>query len=93
MFEELEAKNVELERFNYTVSHDLKSPLVTIKGFLGLLARDAAAGDTERVRHDVGRIGQAADTMRQLLEDLRVDGARGVTGCGAARAAMAKNLC
>ncbi|MEM7351964.1 MAG: two-component regulator propeller domain-containing protein [Acidobacteriota bacterium] len=70
LIEELEAKNAELERFNYTVSHDLKSPLVTIKGFLELLRKDASVGDLERVRHDVRRITSAADRMRNLLDEL-----------------------
>ncbi len=68
--EELEAKNAELERFTYTVSHDLKSPLVTIKGFLGLLQKDAAAGNEERMRRDVERIQSAAETMNRLLDEL-----------------------
>ena len=42
---ELEKKNAELERFSYTVSHDLKSPLVTIKDFIGLLKEDVEASN------------------------------------------------
>jgi signal transduction histidine kinase len=67
---ELESKNAELERFAYTASHDLKTPLVTIKGFLGLLSRDLGAGDRKRVAEDIEKINQAADTMGRLLEEL-----------------------
>ncbi len=67
---ELETKNAELERFTYTVSHDLKSPLITIRGFVGLLEKDAAACDHERVGQDVLQIKNATEQMQQLLDDL-----------------------
>ena len=70
LIRELEAKNDELERFTYTVSHDLKSPLITIKGFLGLIAKDVAAGQTERLGEDVARMTSAADGMQRLLHEL-----------------------
>ena len=70
LIRELEAKNTELEQFTYTVSHDLKSPLITMKGFLGLIARDVAEGRTERLREDVARMTSAADGMQHLLHEL-----------------------
>jgi two-component system, chemotaxis family, sensor kinase Cph1 len=70
LIRELEAKNAELERFAYTVSHDLKSPLITIRGFLSFVEQDAVAGNLDRVRADLGRIRDAVDKMQRLLSEL-----------------------
>jgi signal transduction histidine kinase len=67
---ELSAKNAELERFTYTVSHDLKAPLITIRGFLGFLEKDAHSGNFERLEKDSQRIVQATHKMQNLLDDL-----------------------
>ena len=66
----LEQQNAELERFFYTVSHDLKTPLITLKGFMGVLREDLAASDTQAVEDDVARMSNAATKMSELLEDL-----------------------
>ena len=67
---EMERRNEELERFTYSVSHDLRTPLVTVSGFLGLLEKDLAEGRVEDARQDLARIRRAADTMDRLLREL-----------------------
>ena len=66
----LKQQNAELESFSYTISHDLKSPLLTIKGFVGMLRRDIGRGSAERIDEDMDRIETAAEKMAMLLEDL-----------------------
>ena len=70
LIQELAAKNTELEQFNYTVSHDLKAPIITIKGFLGFLADDARSGKQDRLERDITHINQAVDKMHRLLNEL-----------------------
>lgn len=67
---ELERKNAEMERFTYTVSHDLRSPLVTVLGYLGAIRRDIGRGKTGRALDDIGRVQRAASSMSSLLDDL-----------------------
>lgn len=68
--QELERQNAELERFTYSVSHDLRAPLVTIKGFVGLLQRDLEAGKTDAVSGDIRQISDATDNMARQLDEL-----------------------
>jgi len=66
---EVEAKNAEMERFVYTVSHDLRSPLVTIQGFVGFLREDLSAMDRDKVETDLWMIEDAVFKMDHLLKD------------------------
>lgn len=66
----LEAINSEIERFTYLAFHDLRAPLITIKGFAGALEQDLEAGRYDEVKRDAQRIGGAADKMEEILSDL-----------------------
>ncbi len=67
---ELERSNQELEEFAHTVSHDLKSPLVTIRGYAGLLSAEIRELQREDAIHHVDDIIRATDRMRASIDDL-----------------------
>jgi len=70
LISDLEAKNAELERFTYTVSHDLKSPLITVRAYLDSISQDIEQRNYERIREDLRRVSSASDKMRELLDGL-----------------------
>lgn len=65
--EELEIKNMEMERFIYTVSHDLRAPLVGISGYLGFVKQDAKKGNLHQLETDLNTISDSIAKMDQLL--------------------------
>lgn len=67
---ELARRNDEAEQLMSTASHELKSPLATIQGFLGHLVRDCQAGRTDRLPEFARRIQDAADHLRERINDL-----------------------
>jgi PAS domain S-box-containing protein len=68
--EELQQRTDELIRFTYAVSHDLRTPLVTIRSFVGFLEKDIRNQDGDRIAKDFYYIRHAAEKMSRLLDDL-----------------------
>ena len=70
LIKQLRLKNQELDRFAIRVSHDLKTPLITLAGFLGLLDKDIKADDRDRVVKDLTQINDSAKTMGKFVDEL-----------------------
>ena len=70
MSEELQRSNKELEAFSYSVSHDLRAPFRHIVGYSNLLKTREGANLTEKGRHYVDTIIEAAFSAGTLVDNL-----------------------
>ena len=67
---DLRNANDELEAFNSTVSHDLRTPLTVIRGFSGRIAKKYKDQLDEKFASQMGIIEESALKMEQLISDL-----------------------
>ncbi|MBI4665056.1 MAG: HAMP domain-containing histidine kinase [Nitrospinae bacterium] len=67
---ELEKAGREMESFIYSVSHDLKVPMITINGMTSLIQKELGENASGDIKLFFGHIHDAATMMARLLEDL-----------------------
>jgi len=67
---QLEFANKELETFNYSVSHDLKTPLIAIEGFSRILMEKHSRHLDPKAQQFLGIINKSTKRMHALVEDL-----------------------
>lgn len=68
--QELAERNAEQETFVYTVSHDLRGPLLSIRGMGELLGDAVARGDAGEAAFMLDRVNRNVEIMGDLLNDL-----------------------
>ncbi|MEM6964940.1 MAG: ATP-binding protein [Bacteroidota bacterium] len=68
--EALEVINKELEKFAYVASHDLKSPIRSIKSFLGLIRRSLGGHEDQDLQDYLTFASNSSDQMYRLIEDI-----------------------
>jgi PAS domain S-box-containing protein len=67
---QLQAANDELERFSYSVSHDLHAPLREVTRVIGLLQKDAEPFSSEKNFGHLTLISKSTHRMGLLIDDL-----------------------
>ncbi len=65
--EQLEAINTELERFGFTISHDLKSPLANIHAIIHLLTRALPPAEKVALHEHLQEVNHTLYAMSELI--------------------------
>ena len=69
-YKALERSNLDLQQFAYVASHDLKTPLRSIAGFIHILERNHSEQLNDKARALLRRTADATKRLEQLTEDL-----------------------
>lgn len=67
---DLELANKDMESFLYNISHDLKSPVISLKGMVALLETELDEGVSDNTNVYMNHIRASISLMSELLEDL-----------------------
>lgn len=67
---ELESANQDLENFSYSVSHDLRSPLRAINGFIAILVEEQTERLDDEGKRMFGIVADNARRMGDLIDDI-----------------------
>ena len=68
--EKVNRKEAELENFVYSVSHDLKTPLISVQGYVSLLKTELTDRISSQVKHYLERIDANVFSMQRMIQDL-----------------------
>lgn len=68
--QELQNSNEELAQFSYRTSHDLKAPLVTVRGLCGALIEDLKQGQLDEVEKNARKIETHVENLETLISDI-----------------------
>lgn len=67
---ELQAAYQEMEAFSYSISHDLRAPLIHIAGFVEMLKADLGPGLDEKSSRHLQTICDSTENMGRMIADL-----------------------
>ena len=67
---ELSSAHAEMDSFAHSITHDLRSPLTVITGFVDLLVKQSDKALDEKSRHYLDRISSSAGEMARMLDEI-----------------------
>ncbi|KZN61502.1 hypothetical protein N478_05365 [Pseudoalteromonas luteoviolacea S4060-1] len=66
----LVSSNDELSQFSYRTSHDLKAPLITVRGLANAICEDIKDGEFHEVQRNATKIARHVKALEDLVNDI-----------------------